>query len=196
MAIIAETSLPAAIGNIDLLLHGYFFVSSARTEVRTVDEPGAEGRWNAALEAEATLSQVLPALAAAIPALPNDDDRGALLDALKKTDWWGKHRALVCQSEALAQVWDGGGCAKWKRVPAAAVRPIASASSTSRERLSTGLPGLANWCAQTGIVLAHGPILAAEDCRWKDAELAAIVRLAGPAAFTKLRIAETIVIFP
>ncbi|NJC05777.1 hypothetical protein GGQ97_001570 [Sphingomonas kaistensis] len=192
VATIAEAPIAAAAGNVDILLHGYFFVSTSRTQILTTSEAGAEGRWNTALEAEATLPQVLPALADVLPTFGSDDERETVLKALAGTSWWAQKRSAVCRSDALSYVWNGVGGAGWRIVPAAAIRPLPIRSTTPWKLLSAVFPGISDWCAERQTFLAAGPILAAEDCSWTDEELASLVSLAGENAFTHARTAETI----
>lgn len=176
--------------NIDLLVHGYFFVSSDRRKLR--DDDHIETRWNQALRREAALPLLLYALADALPGLPGEAERRALIRALQRTPWWDDHRAEACQGKALARCWPGDKSESWQVCPGASLRPVVRADATSLARLKVAFPGLEDWCRQNGIVLAFGTVLADSDPRWPDAQLAELVRLAGPSAFQKGQVAETL----
>ncbi|WP_133175400.1 sacsin N-terminal ATP-binding-like domain-containing protein [Sphingomonas oleivorans] len=176
--------------NIDLLVHGYFFVSSDRRKLR--DDDHIETRWNQALRREAALPLLLDAMADALPELPGDAERHALIRALQRTPWWNDHRAEACQGKALARSWPGDRAESWQVCSGASLRPVMRGDATSLARLKAAFPGLEDWCRENGIVLAFGTVLADADPRWPDAQLANLVRLAGPAAFQKGQVAETL----
>jgi len=176
--------------DIDLLIHGYFFVSSDRKKLR--DDDHIETKWNAELRREGSLPLLLDALADALPGLADDKERHALIRALQSSDWWMQSRVDGCQGRALARCWPGQKFASWQVRPAQDLRPMPNDTATSIAALKSAWPTLEDWCVSGGIALAFGPVLADEDPRWPDAQLAELVRMAGPAAFTKTAVAETL----
>ena len=185
--------LPSSLGAIDLMLHGYFFVSSDRTTIAGLgDEQSIEARWNRALQDEATLPLVLDVLADALPTFSDNNERYALLGALSRTNWWSTFGPLVCDDRAIALSWAGQGRELWQLARAASLRPVPLTEATTVKRLAAAWPHLAEWCAKSGVRLALGSILAADKPQWRDHELAAMVRMAGAAAFTKNQVAETL----
>lgn len=176
--------------NIDLLVHGYFFVSSDRRKLREDDH--IETRWNQALRREAALPLLLDAIADTLPSLPSDAERHALIRALQRTRWWNEHRVESCQGRALARCWTGDKAESWRVCAGDSLRPVTRGDATSIARLKAAFPRLEEWCSENGIVLAFGTVLADADPHWPDAQLADLVRLAGPAAFQKGQIAETL----
>jgi hypothetical protein len=176
--------------NIDLLVHGYFFVSSDRRKLR--DDDHIETRWNQALRREAALPLLLDAMADALPGLPGDAERYALIRAIQRTPWWHDHRAEACQGKALARCWPGDRAESWQVRSRASLRPVVRGDATSLARLKGAFPGFEDWCRENGIVLAFGTVLADADPRWPDEELADLVRLAGPAAFQRGQVVETL----
>lgn len=176
--------------NVDVLVHGYFFVSSDRRKLR--DDDHIETHWNQALRREAALPLLLDAMADALSGLPGDAERHALIRALQRTPWWHDHRAEACQGKALARCWPGDRSASWQVCSGASLRPVVRGDATSLARLKAAFPGLEDWCRKNGIVLAFGTVLADSDPRWPDMELADLVRLAGPAAFQKGQVVETL----
>lgn len=187
---LVDATLATGSQDIELVLHGYFFVSSDRTRLR--DDDHIESRWNEALRREATLPLVLDALADALPALPGDPERRAVLQALGDTDWWMLNRTQACGGRALALVWQGTGQAQWRIVPAASLRPVPVSPAASLRRLQEAIPGLAPWCEARQVSLAFGTTLSEARPCWPDAELADLVRRIGSAAFTKGAIAEAL----
>ncbi|WCT74195.1 hypothetical protein PQ455_02890 [Sphingomonas naphthae] len=189
---VAEADLPLALGDIDVLLHGHFFLSSARTELIDPAGESAESEWNRALLADVTLPLLLPVLMDALPGLGDDSARRSFLRALAGTTWWEDHGADACAGDALALSWIGSGQPDWTVTPAALLRPVPLGDATGIERLSRSIPDLKDWCERSGTRLCFGVPLAAEPVGWPDQELAEIVRLAGASAWTKPRTAETI----
>ena len=186
-------SLPSSLGAIDLVLHGYFFVSSDRTTIVGLGgEQTVEARWNRALQEEATLPLVLDVLAESLPSFSDDDERFALLGALSRTNWWSTFGPFACGDRAIALSWTGHGRETWQLARAASLRPVPLDEATTTKRLAGACPHLAEWCAKAEVQLALGSVLAAEKPQWRDEELAAIVRMTGAAAFTKNLVAETL----
>lgn len=177
--------------DIDLLVHGYFFVSSDRRKLR--DDDHIETRWNQALRREATLPLLLEALADALPSLPSDAERHVLVRALHRTPWWDENRGAVCQGRALAKCWPGDRSESWNTCSGVSLRPILRGDATTLTRLKLAFPRLEEWCDKNGLVLAFGTVLADVEPRWPDTQLAELVRLAGPAVFQKGQVAETLV---
>ena len=186
-----EASLVAGAEHLDLLLHGHFFVSSDRRSIHAEDD-SIEAHWNEALRHEATLPLLLDALADALPALPGEPERVAVLRALGQSAWWMENRAAACGGRALALTWQGGRVAQWRIVPAASLRPVPVDQATSLRRLQETIPDLSTWCEERQVGLAFGTTLAEASPCWPDDELADLVRRVGPAAFTKGPFAETL----
>ncbi len=176
--------------NIDLLVHGYFFVSSDRRKLR--DDDHIETQWNRALRREASLPLLIDAIANALPDLPGDPERHVLIRTLRRTYWWDEHRAEACQGKALARCWPGDKTEGWRVCTAASLRPVLRGDATSLPRLKAAFPAFEDWCRENEIVLAFGTVLADADPRWPDEQLADLVRLAGPAAFQKGQVADTL----
>lgn len=189
---IDAVDLPAELGDVDLLLHGHFFVSSARTALVDPEGDGAENRWNRGLLAEVTLPQLLPVLMDALPAFSEDSARRTFLRALAGTRWWADYGTAACAGNGLALAWAGKGQPVWTVIPAASLRPVPLHEATTVERLTRAVPDLAGWCDRSGTRLFFGNALASQPAVWRDGELAEIVMLAGASAWTKTRTAETI----
>ncbi|QDH34970.1 hypothetical protein [Porphyrobacter sp. YT40] len=187
---VLNTPLSHGTHDIDVLIHGYFFVSSDRRKLRSDDH--IESDWNEALRREASLPLMLDALADSLPGMPAEPDRHALVRALRSTAWWDENRVDVCQGRGMARCWPGEKTESWQVCSSASLRPIVRGDATSLARLKAAFPGLEDWCRDNGIVLAFGTVLADADPRWPDAQLAELVRLAGPSAFQKGQVAETL----
>lgn len=176
--------------DIDLLIHGYFFVSSDRRKLR--DDDHIESDWNEALRREASLPLMLDALADSLPAMPGEQERQALVRAVQNSAWWSENRVDVCQGRGMAWCWPGEKAESWQVCASASLRPIPGRDSTTLSRLKSAFPSLEDWCTAKGIGLAFGTVLADIDPQWPDAELAELLEMAGPAAFTKGPVAETL----
>ena len=187
---LSEERLEYGTNNIDLLVHGHFFVSSDRQKLRTDDH--IETRWNDALSREVALPLLLEAVADVLALLPDDRERYGLVRALEKTQWWHDHRTEICQGRALARCWPGGAAEKWQVWPNISLRPIKRNDATSLARLKAAFPAIEEWCRERAILLAFGAGLADSDLRWPDEQFAELIRRAGPASFQKSQVAETL----
>lgn len=176
--------------NVELIVHGDFFVSSDRRSLHRGDD--IKARWNAELQREAALPCVLDAVASAIAALPDNPARYGLIKALQDAkDWWAANAAAICGDRALACVADGKG-QRWGIEPAASLRPVPVSEATSTRRLDEAWLGFAEWRKQHGIVLAQGRTLSAVAPTWSDSELAAIIDGMGHAAWSSMKGAKTL----
>ena len=183
-------SLEAGRQDVELLVHGYFFVSSDRKALRQDDH--IEARWNQALRREATLPLVLDALADTLTALEGDPERFAVLRALSNSSWWAQNCVDSCKGRALARCWTGEGAPAWQVVQADALRPVPVGMATTISRLKEAIPDLTAWCKALHLTLCFGAVLAEAPPRWPDGQLAELVRKVGSAAFTKGPVAETL----
>ena len=189
-------SLPSSLGTIDLLLHGYFFVDSARTLIRFggSDADGLEERWNRAVRDETTLPLVLDVLGEGLAALVETDaERQEILAALdRRSAWFGKYREQVCGARALAFAWNGTGAPDWRIVDASGLRPVPATLPAGVDRLERTFPGLGAWCLEREIMLSLGSPLASRPPIWADEELASLVALAGASTFQRAGSAELV----
>ena len=176
--------------NVELIVHGDFFVSSDRRSLHRGND--IKARWNAELQREAALPCVLDAMASAIAALPDNPARYGLIKTLQKAeDWWPVNAAAICGDRALACMADGKG-QRWGIGPAASLRPVPVGEATRPRMLDEAWPGFAEWRKQHGIVLAQGRTLSAIAPTWSDSELAAIIDGMGQAAWSSIKAAKTL----
>jgi PAS domain-containing protein len=182
--------LEAGRQDIEMLVHGYFFVSSDRKALR--DDGHIEARWNEVLRREATLPLLLDALRELMADIGRDPERYALIRALGRSDWWAEHRADACRGRMLARTWSGDGSeAKWEVTHSGKVRPV-PLGDAKLSRLKEAIPDLTQWCASRDVVLSFGFVLGEDAPRWPDEELAELVHHVGPTAFTKGPVAQTL----
>lgn len=183
--------LDAGNQDIELVLHGYFFVSSDRKTLRQDDH--IEAHWNDALRREATLPLVLDALADALPALNGDQERYAVVRALSspRHQWWMKNGADACRGRALARCSTGEGTPEWLVVQADALRPVPVGMATTLPRLREAIPDLEAWSVTRRLLLCFGTVLSEAPPFWPDGELAELLGKVGPAAFTRGSVAAT-----
>ena len=181
--------------DIDLVVHGDFFVSSNRSAILTASENKGQDSvkiaWNEALLREATLPCVLDAVAGAVRALPNNTDRYDLVRALGKSGWWLKNARTICGGRALARLLEAKGDA-WEIVQAESLRPIPTGEATRRRRLTEAWKGFDGWCAANGFILAQGTTLGDVAPRWSDRELAELIAGMAPMAFADKDAAQTL----
>lgn len=166
--------------HVDIIVHGDFFVSSDRVDIRR--DESIERRWNDALLAEASLPCVLDAISRAIAAMPADKDRVELLRTVGQSAWWSGQAAAICGNRVLAKVRDKAD-ATWLITDAARLRPLPETDSTRPRRLSAAWSGFDAWCQSGGFTLAYGTTLAAARPAWTDHELSELVAGFGFAAF-------------
>ena len=181
--------------NIDLVIHGDFFVSSNRSSIlsgdRSKGQDAAKICWNEALTREAMLPCVLNAVASAVQALPTNKDRYDLIRALGKVDWWQRNAAAICHGRALARMLDASG-ETWLIEQASKLRPIPESDGTRPRRLADAWKDFDAWCKVQGFVLAQGTALGEARPRWSDRELAELIAGMAPAALGGKDAAQTL----
>ena len=177
--LLSEAQL-AGSDHVEIIVHGDFFVSSDRVDIRR--DESIETRWNDALLTEASLPSVLNAIEFAIIAMPADKDRVDLLRALAKTSWWSKEARKICGSRVLARVRDKAE-ASWRITEATGLRPLPEADSTRPRRLTAAWGGFSAWCTANGFNLAYGTTLGVLPPEWTDQELSELVTGFGLSVF-------------
>jgi hypothetical protein len=193
--VILEEAELAGDENLELIVHGDFFVSSNRASI--LREDGNKGqdtiktKWNEALEREATLPCVLDAVASAINALPSEPARYDLVRALGGSGWWRAYAANICGGRTLVRLLDGK-IDQWSIKQAATLRPIPLSDATRPQRLDEAWKGFADWCASSGFVLAQGSTLGEMQPEWSDNEMAELVSGMAPAALAGKNAAQTL----
>lgn len=187
--LLAEAPL-AGREHIEIIVHGDFFVSSDRVDIKR--DNSIEARWNDALLAEASLPSVLDAIAQAIAAMPADKDRVDLLQTLALTPWWSERARTICGNRVLARVRENRGEATWRITDAAGLRPLRESETTRPRRLVSAWDGFGSWCQSNGFTLAYGTTLGAAAPAWTDQELSELITGFGLAAFRDKDAAETL----
>ena len=173
-----------ALGRIQLLLHGYFFLDTGRRHIEGLDESASAGEpsdaaglrvaWNAELRD----SVVLPL----VPALLYDAvDRRRMTSAeldkltagIANHAWFERHRRAICKHHALARVLDVKTDVTWCLVPAGAtMRPLPQSVANHPERVHELCGSLRSWARETGVFLyVDGTALTAQPSRWTTGEL-------------------------
>lgn len=187
--LLAEASL-AGREHIEIIVHGDFFVSSDRVDIKR--DNSIEARWNNALLAEASLPSVLDAIARAIVSMPADKERIDLLRTLAATSWWSEQARTICGDRVLARVRESKGDATWRITHAANLRPLRESETTRPRRLVSAWGGFSDWCQSNGFTLAYGTTLGAAAPAWTDQELSELITGFGLGAFRDKDAAETL----
>lgn len=176
--------------DIEIIVHGDFFVSSDRVDLRL--DGTIEARWNEALLAEAALPSLLDAIAITITSITPDKDRVDLIRALADTHWWSEHARIICGDRVLARLREGKAEAAWRITNANGLRPLPETDSAKPRRLGAAWGGFADWCQVNDFSLAYGTTLGAAAPAWSDLELSELVAGIGSAAFQDKEAADTL----
>jgi len=187
--LLAEAPL-AGREHVEIIIHGDFFVSSDRVDIKR--DNSVEARWNDALLTEASLPSVLDAIARAIASMPTDKERVDLIRTLTLTRWWSVQARAVCGDRVLARVRENKVDATWRLTNAAGLRPLRESETTRPRRLVSAWAGFSGWCQSNGFTLAYGTTLGAEAPSWTDQELSELITGFGLAAFRDKDAAETL----
>jgi len=186
--LLAESQLSGG-DHVEIIVHGDFFVSSDRVDIRR--DNSIETRWNEALLAEAALPSVLDAIARAIAAMSADKDRVELLRTLAQTAWWSEQSRNICGDRVLARVRDKAD-ATWRITGTAGLRPLPESETTRPRRLAAAWGEFANWCRSNSFTLAYGTTLGATAPTWTDHELSELITGFSLAAFRDKDAAATL----
>lgn len=193
--------------NLDLFLHGYFFVDSGRQSIEGLaghgvpGSPSAETRWawNRRVRDDVTLPMLPDLFVDALEAgLLSSSDVRRVVRSLNTS--FGDHRPAITSRNHLAEVWDGQNLA-WRAVPATKdLRPIPSSVLTGPDLLGRLFPGLASSAAAKGIALAavdgdSSTVLSNKSPAWSADELAALVESMPVLALARGGVAEALHVF-
>lgn len=187
--LLAEASL-AGRENTEIILHGDFFVSSDRVDIKRDDS--IEAKWNECLLGEVSLPSVLDAIAKAIAEMSGDKDRVDLLRSLAQTRWWSEHSRMICGDRVIARVRENRVDATWCITNATGLRPLRESEVTRPRRLTAAWGGFNDWRQSNGLTLAYGTTLGAVAPAWTDEELSEFIAGVGSAAFREKETAETL----
>lgn len=176
--------------HIEIIVHGDFFVSSDRVDIKR--DNSIEARWNDALLTEVALPSVLDAIASAVAAMPVDKNRVDLLRTLGQTQWWIGQARSICGDRVLAKIRDGKTDATWRVTSAAGLRPLPESETTRPRRLAAAWAEFDGWCQSNGFTLAYGTTLGAAVPYWTDHEFSELIMGFGLAAFREKETATTL----
>lgn len=192
--ILDEAVLPGS-ENIDIVVHGDFFVSSNRSIILVRDgnkgQDAIKIRWNEALQDEVSLPCVLDAVAQAVLAIKANNDRYELTRILSESRWWQERARAICGGRALVRLLDGAD-GTWRIEQAAQLRPMPSSESTRPRRLTEAWKGFPDWCTANGFVLAQGATLGESRPEWQDKELVELIAGFAPTALSNKDAANTL----
>ncbi len=192
---------------LQVLLHGCFFVDSGRRDIIDLDEDrGSEevstrARWNQAIRDRL----ILPLL----PAVLHDAlDRkvltgrqlAAAVRALAGSDFGQRHRKAIAHRHLLAQVVEASKkgssiIAAWRLLPAdVELRPLPAADSQGRIACASLHPDLLGWAARRNLTLVCEPdeVLAGTRPRWQPEELASLISQMDPSTFASAQRTRTL----
>ncbi|GGJ36214.1 hypothetical protein CDQ92_10655 [Sphingopyxis bauzanensis] len=186
--LLAEAPLSGS-DHVEIIVHGDFFVSSDRVDIRR--DISIETRWNEALLAEAALPCVLDAITRAIAAMPADKDRVELLRTLAQTAWWPGEAQNICGDRVLARVRDKAN-ATWRITSATGLRPLPEGETTRPRRLAAAWSKFDDWCQSNDFTLAYGTTLGSAAPTWADHELSELITGFSPTAFSDKDAATTL----
>ncbi|WP_062113506.1 sacsin N-terminal ATP-binding-like domain-containing protein [Sphingobium sp. YBL2] len=193
--VLGDPALPGN-ENVDIVVHGDFFVSSNRASILVNDgnrgQDAIKLRWNEALQAEASLPCVLDAVAQAVLGIKANNDRYELIRALGESRWWGERARAICGGRALVRRLDGSD-SNWRIEKATQLRPMPSSEATRPRRLTEAWKGFLDWCTANEFVLAQGVTLGEARPAWEDRELAELVAGFAPASLSSKDAANTLV---
>lgn len=199
----------STLGRIHLLLHGYFFLDSGRSQIEGLDapletsEPTDASALRRAWNAELRDSVVLPLL----PTLLRDALGSAMLTsvelvqlvrALARHDWFQSNRKSVCREHALVRVLEEPAGIVWRVVSSDDVLcPLPASVADAPKRIGELFGAISVWAEASGrrLVVDATAALSAQLIRWTEADLSKVFSGLSPRAFQLRDLARLLVDF-
>ncbi len=192
----------AHLGEIHLLLHGYFFLDSGRRHIEGLDaradhdEPADDASLRRAWNTRLRDTVVLPL----VPALLKDAfDQGViaasdlthLTTALGKSPWFEENRTAICKATALVRAIAGpevlpSSRVAWELVPAGVeLRPLPRTLADRPELADSLFDNLGRWAQDRNVRLCvdRSASLTAHAMSWTAEELDSLFAALSPQAF-------------
>lgn len=199
----------AALGQFNLLLHGYFFLDSGRRRIEGLDAPAELGEpsdasvlrraWNAELR-DSVVLPLLPTLLrdALDSAMVTSAELGQLVSALARHEWFRRNRKAICRESALARVFEPSGGIVWRIVSSGdALRPLPESVADAPRRVEELFGTIGLWAEASGalLVVDDSTALSAEPIRWTAEDLGSVFSELSPRAFQSRDLARFLVDF-
>ena len=185
------------LGQLHLLLHGYFFLDSGRRHIEGLSQPTASenpsttaelGRaWNAELRDSVVLPLIPAVLWDALEQkLVKSAELAPVAANIARHEWFSRHRRSICREHALVRVIGEPNAVVWRLVPAgSSFRPLPSSVADAPERLHELFSGVHALARDRNLVLCIDPdaSLTPEPTRWLPGEVDALFSTLSPRAF-------------
>jgi hypothetical protein len=176
---------PAHVGQggtaLRIILHGYFFVDSARRGRRRVEDGASkiEGLWNDALMQDLVLPLLPATLKQAIDSFIPPEEVRTTIAAIARSSFFREKRKEICAEDILVRRLSrrGAGETGWSLIPgdqADRLRPLPAVTDTSI--LDQLLPGLRDCARARDLTLILDPdaALTERQPRWQAEEISAL----------------------
>ena len=199
----------STLGELRLLLHGYFFLDSGRRKIEGLDktsrddEPGDASElresWNTKLRDSVVLPLVPSVLQDALNAkMISGADLLELVQSVVQHEWFKAHKEAICNEFSLGRILEASAGAAWRLVAhGTKMRPLPGILADAPERIEELFPGIHKWAKSSDVcfVVDKYAALLSESIGWKAEDLDAIFTELSPRAFQSRRLAELLAKF-
>ena len=199
----------STMGELRLLLHGYFFLDSGRRKIEGLDgtsgddEPGNASAlresWNTKLRDSAVLPLVPSVLHDALnEKMISGADLLELVRSFARDDWFHAHKGGICNEYALGRILEASGGAAWRLVARdTKMRPLPGILADAPDRIKELFPSIHKWAKSSDacFVIDKNAALFSDSIGWKAMELDAIFAELSPRAFQSRRLAKLLAEF-
>ena len=199
----------STLGELRLLLHGYFFLDSGRRKIEGLDktspndEPEDASKlresWNTKLRDTAVLPLVPSVLQDALNAkMISGADLLELVRSVVQHEWFKTHKEAICKEYALGRVLEVSTGAVWRLVSQSTkMRPVPGILADAPDRIQELFPGIHKWAKSSDacFVIDKNSALLSDSIGWKAEDLDAIFAELSPRAFQSRRLAELLAEF-
>lgn len=190
---VASESAPRVVGTgrVQLLLHGYFFVTSGRDAILGHDKDmpdDVSATWNARVRDELMLPLLPSLLMDALETEALTETRlHAVVSSLNTSELIRNHRKAISSRQVLARTLNDRKISWTLNTPSLQFRPLPLPENTRLPRILELIPDLEDHMAEWNLVPTVGSnaVLAPVAAAWKDEELAQMAALLTPAVFGK-----------
>lgn len=199
----------ATLGELRLLLHGYFFLDSGRRMIEGLtkpshdDEPNDASSLREAWNTELRDSVVLPLVPSVLrdtldSKMISSAELLELVRSVAQDDWFKDHRRSICREHSLGRILEESSGPVWRIVPRGTdLRPLPGIVEDAPGRIEELFPSIHTWANSSDALLLvdQNAALLSESIRWEADDFGALFAGLSPRAFQSRGLAKLLAEF-
>lgn len=196
----ADIDIPvgeSGLGQFRMLLHGYFFLDSGRSQIEGLTAPnkdeepsdaaGLRRAWNSELRDSVVLPLVPAVLRDALESkMVTSAELAQLVTAVAGHPWFQRNRSAICKESVLVRALEAPSGIIWRLVSSGnSLRPLPKSVADAPGRIEELFADIHSWAQtrKTLLCVDKSASLTAEPMRWAAQDLDSLFSVLSPRAF-------------